>query len=255
VAKELAQEADSRQREQMIERGWEPPPGAARPHALALAEARGVEVLAATRAFRLELLSGALAAEPARAAESATAARVLEQELGRYPRRFLEQGRLRRVVLVRSLSEAGAPIPSLPNFEGALLLDADAPESFLRRLIHHEVFHFIDFAGDDQLKRDPAWQKLNDRWFVYGSGGRFVRAPGSARLRDDLPGFVSKYATAALEEDKAETFAFLMAAPVRLDAIATRDLVIKRKISALRAMLQDFCPEIDDRFWARGGSI
>jgi hypothetical protein len=70
-----------------------------------------------------------------------------------------------------------------------------------------------------------------------------------------LPGFVSRYATSALEEDKAETFAFLMAAPVRLDAIAARDAVIRNKIVALRAELHEFCPEIDGRFWARGGSI
>lgn len=256
VARELLQEADNRQRDQMIERGWqqlsaEP----ARSHALSLETARNVELLVATRPFRLELFTGALAGEAPSEIEIARAARVLEQELGRYPRRFLEQSRLRRVVLTHALSEAGAPIPSLPNLEGALLLDTDAPEAFLRRLIHHEVFHFVDFAGDDQLKRDPGWQRLNDRWFVYGSGGRYARVPGSARLTDDLPGFVSRYATSALEEDKAETFAFLMAAPVRLAAIAARDGVIRAKIAALKAGLLEFCPEIDGRFWARGGSI
>ena len=256
VARELAKEADDRLREQMIERGWEPPSaGAARAHALALENARSVELLAATRPFRVELFTGALEGEAASEIELARAARVLEQELARYPRRFLTQSRLRRVVVTRSLSEGGAPIPSLPNLEGALLLDADAPEAFLRRLVHHEVFHFVDYAGDDQLKRDPSWQRLNDRWFVYGSGGRYARAPGSARLTADLPGFVSKYATSGLEEDKAETFAFLMAAPARLEAIATRDTVIRAKISALKAELQKFCPEIDGRFWARGGSI
>jgi hypothetical protein len=46
-----------------------------------------------------------------------------------------------------------------------------------------------------------------------------------------------------------------MAAPARLDAIAARDPVIEKKIRALRAELEEFCPEIDGRFWARGGSI
>jgi hypothetical protein len=256
AARQLAEETESRLREQMLERGWKPlSAGGARPFAQLLERNRGVELLAATRPFRLELLSGTLAGEPASEVELTRAALVLEQELARYPRRFLEQSRLRRVVLTRSLSEGGAPIPSLPNLEGGLVLDTDAEEAFLRRLIHHEVFHFTDYAGDDQLKRDPAWQKLNDRWFVYGSGGRFARAPGSARLTDELPGFVSKYATSALEEDKAETFAFLMAAPVRLQAIAARDAVLRAKIAAVKADLLAFCPEIDGRFWARGGSI
>ena len=64
-----------------------------------------------------------------------------------------------------------------------------------------------------------------------------LELPGSARLTDELPGFVSKYATSALEEDKAETFAFLMAAPARLQAIAARDAVIRAKIAAVKAEL------------------
>ena len=256
VERELAQEADARLREQQIERGWKPvSTGPASLHARALEAARGVEMLAASRRFQLELAGGALAGEPAREVALVEAARVLSEELSRYPRRFLEQSRLRRVVLTQSLSEAGAPIPSLPNLEGSLVLDVDAPEAFLRRLIHHEVFHFVDYAGDDQLKRDPAWQSLNDRWFTYGSGGRYARAPGSGRLTGELPGFVSRYATAALEEDKAETFAFMLARPAELEAIAARDAVISKKIAALRAALEQFCPEIDRRFWARGGSI
>jgi len=256
MARELAREADVRLREEQIQRGWDPlSTGPASPHARELEMARGIEILAATRGFRLDLAGGVLAGDRASELEVERAARVLKEELTRYPTRFLAQSRLRRVVLTRFLSEGGAPIPSLPNLEGSLVLDVDAQEAFLRRLIHHEVFHFVDYAGDDQLKCDPAWQKLNDRWFVYGSGGRYARAPGSGRLAEDLPGFVSRYATSALEEDKAETFAFSMAAPLRLDAIAARDPVIKRKILALRAALHEFCPEIDGRFWARGGSI
>jgi hypothetical protein len=256
MARELAHEADARLREEQIERGWEPLATApALPHARELLTARGIEILAASRGFRLELAGGTLAGDRATELELERGARLLKEELLRYPARFLQQSRLRRVVLTRSLSEGGASIPSLPNVEGALVIDTDASEDFLRRLIHHEVFHFVDYAGDDQLKRDPAWQRLNDRWFVYGSGGRYARTPGSGRLTADLPGFVSRYATSALEEDKAETFAFLMAAPVLLDAIAARDAVIQKKIVALRAELEEFCPEIDGRFWARGGSI
>jgi hypothetical protein len=256
VARERVAESEARLREAIIERGWAPiDAGAARGPAALLESRHGIEMMAAARPFRIDAAGGALSGAPPEAKALGTAAEVLVAELTRYPRGFLARSRLRRVLLTRELSENGTAIPSLPNFEGALLLDVDAPAAFLRRLIHHEIFHFFDYAGDDQLKRDPAWERMNDRWFVYGSGGRFVRAPGSARLTAELPGFVSRYATAALEEDKAETFAFMMAAPGPLAAIAERDGVLRAKIHAIRRDLHVFCPEIDGHFWARGGSI
>ena len=256
VARERAEESEARLRQELIERGWEPiAAGPARAAAGLLAEREGVELMAAVRPFRLDLASGVLSGEHADERALGAAASVLVEELSRYPRRFLAESRLRRVVLTRALVENGTAIPSLPNFEGALLLDVDAPPAYLRRLLHHEVFHFFDYAGDDQLKRDPAWEQLNDRWFVYGAGGRSVRAPGSGRLTADLPGFVSKYATSALEEDKAETFAFLLATPLPLARIAAKDAVVRAKVLAIKRALAGFCPELDARFWARGGSI
>jgi hypothetical protein len=148
-----------------------------------------------------------------------------------------------------SLHEGKLAIPSLPNYHGALVLDVDADAPFLRRLVHHEVFHFADYADDDQLSRDPAWAALNDRYFVYGSGGRFLRDPGAGCFTDKYPGFVSEYATSALEEDKAEIFAMRMVAPRELDAFASADPIVRAKSRAIEAQLQKLSPALDDSFF------
>jgi len=245
-----------------------PGPGASAPAAhagdaaVALARAadevrrvQDVALLLPERDFLLELFHGPVTGRPPPVAAAAAAATVVAGELGRFPPRALRGARFRRVLLCAKLAEGGAPIPSLPNYQQTLLLDVASPPEFLRRLLHHELLHFIDFADDDQVLVDPAWEALNERYFVYGVGGRAMREPGSSRLARDLPGFVSRYATAALEEDKAEVFSFLMTAPGDVAALAAADPVLRRKVAAIERQVGAAVPALDERFFravARG---
>jgi hypothetical protein len=250
IASERAREADAALRAELLERGFTQLASTRLAEkARGLEESRGVELMVATRAFRFSLADGPLAGESPALEVVERAASVVVEELSRYPRAFLEHSRLRRVIFCRGLREKDAEIPSLPNFHGALVIDAEGPHGFLRRLVHHELFHFADYADDDQLKRDPAWEGLNDRWFVYGSGGRFQRVPGSARLTANLPGFVSGYATSALEEDKAELFAFMVTEPAVVAAIERKDPVIAAKAARLKQQLARFSPALELGFW------
>lgn len=252
VARELAREADEAARKGMLADGWQPiERGAAAPTARETKTSLGVEFFAATRPFRLDLLGGVLSGHAPKTDRLERAVRAVAAELGRYPRAFLAASRFERVLFCAGLEQGKLTIPSLPNYEHTLLLDVDAPPAFLRRLLDHELFHFADFADDGQVQHDPAWAKLNDHYFVYGDGGRFMREPGVARLRTDLPGFVSKYATSALAEDKAETFAFMMVAPHAVARIAARDPIVRAKVRAIRAQLVRLSPVINDAFWRR----
>jgi hypothetical protein len=169
---------------------------------------------------------------------------TLSAELRRYPSAFLARARLHRLLLCADLRESGEPIPSLPNYHGTLLVDVNADAPFLRRLLHHEVFHFADYADDDQLSHDPAWLALNDRHFTYGSGGRFAREPGVGRFGTENPGFVSRYAMSALEEDKAETFALRMSDPNRFATMTAADPVLRAKGAAVDAQLRKLAPSL-----------
>jgi hypothetical protein len=236
-------EGDARIRDEMLELGWTPLSGTA---PLRLENSRGVELFAARSEFSLELANGAVRGRAPSSSERV--AELVAAELERYPRAFLEAARLQRVVLCSGLSEGGVVIPSLPNFHRSLLLDVDADAAYLRRLVHHEVFHFADYADDDQVQRDPQWAALNDRWFVYGSGGRFVRDPASSH-KSERDGFVTRYAESALEEDKAETFAFVMTEPAWIEARGKSDAVLARKVFAVKRQLERLDPSLGERFW------
>ena len=237
VAAARARELDQRVRADIIGMGWQPLDHTG-------LEPAHVELLVAKRSFDLRLGNGPLTGNQPDPALVARARQIISSELDRYPRSFLEQSQLRRVLLCQSLHERGQAIPSLPNYASSLLLDVDAPASYLKRLLHHEVYHFVDFADDEQLSQDPEWEALNDRWFVYGSGGRFMRDPDSARFTDRIPGFVSKYATSAVEEDKAEVFALMMVEPETLERMAMRDPVVANKLRAIERRIALFSPEL-----------
>jgi hypothetical protein len=244
----LTEEADLALRADLLGQGLAPVEHS-NPDVVALAKL-GIEVLEPERAFQLESGGAALRGEPTSAPDRNNALATLAAELERYPAPFLARARLRRLLLCARLHEGAEPIPSLPNYHGALLVDVDADAAYLRRLLHHEVFHFADYADDDQLSHDPAWLALNDRDFVYGSGGRFLREPGVGRFSGEIPGFVSRYATSALEEDKAETFAMRMSAPREFAELIAGDPILREKSAALEVQLRKFSPMIDEAFWA-----
>ncbi len=243
----LAQEADWALRADLFQHGIAPLAG--KGAANTVLAALGVEVVVPGRAVQLESGASTLSAVPASKAATERALATLANELARYSAEFLRRARLHRLLLCTELHEGSVAIPSLPNYHGTLIVDVDADAPFLRRLVHHEIFHFADYADDDQLSHDPAWLGLNDHYFVYGDGGRFQREPGAGRFRSDLPGFVSRYATSGLEEDKAETFAMYMAAPDAFAALAASDPIVDAKWRAVKAQLQKLSPSLDDRFF------
>jgi len=243
----LVEEADLALRADLIDQGLAPVAGTSGD--LTRLWALGIEVFTPEREFHLESGGALLTGVPIAAHDRDRALVTLARELARYPKDFLARARLRRLVLCSKFHEGREPIPSLPNYHGALLIDVDADAPYLRRLVHHEVFHFADYADDDQLSHDPAWLALNDRYFVYGSGGRFAREPGAGRFSAEIPGFVSRYATSALEEDKAETFAMRMSAPEQFAALTATDSILRAKSGALEAQLRKLGPMLDDRFF------
>jgi hypothetical protein len=245
----LAQEAEEALRGDLFEHGLTPFASASR--ATQALTALGIEVLVPERTYQFESGDHRLTGDAVPAAAAERVLQTLAVELARYPASFLHRARLHRLLLCGKLHEGSEAIPSLPNFHGTLLVDVDADAPFLRRLLHHEVFHFADYADDDQLSYDPAWLALNDHYFVYGDGGRFVRDPGAGRFSSDLAGFVSRYATSALEEDKAETFAMRMAAPREFAARVADDPILSAKSRAIEAQLHRFSPALDGYWFER----
>jgi hypothetical protein len=248
--------ADAQARAEMIAMGWQvPESGSLRSLGEQLRASHGVELLHVRGGFRLELESRTITGQAATEAALAAASVLVADELTLYPEGFMRASGLRRVALCSDLQENRRAIPSLPNYRNTLLLDVDGSSAFLRRLLHHEVFHFADLADDADVLSDPAWAKLNPAGFAYGHGGRDMRQPAASALTDGLPGFLTRYATSALEEDKAEVFAFLMVQPSEVARRARSDAVLAAKARRIRAIAQALDPAMDAAFWARVGRM
>jgi hypothetical protein len=208
-------------------------------------QAAGVPLLESTKPFSLALSNGPVHGVPPSRSHLVDASSIVARELGRYPAPFLRKVRLAGIVLTEDLAENEMPIPSLPNVGGLLLLDVSSTERDLVRIFHHEVFHFFDLADDGHVSPDPAWDAMNSAGFVYGSGGRTLRGAWAGQPANDLPGFVSAYATSGVEEDKAETFAFAVARAALVKDRLTSDTVLRAKIAELALRVAAFdadCP-------------
>jgi hypothetical protein len=216
-----------------------------------LLASHGVEIMHAQRDIELALDNGTVTATAPSEPELVAATVLIVDELRSLPAGLLMKSDLSRVLLLSQLAEDRRTIPSLPNYRRSLIIDVDASPAFLRRLLYHEVFHFIDLADDGEVLRDPAWEALNPPGFHYGSGGRAMRDSDASELTSHLPGFATRYATAAIEEDKAELFAFLMTEPAALRAIADRDRFLASKIDAIETLVARVDSSADPDYWQR----
>lgn len=197
----------------------------------------GTEVWIAGRAITWNLPNGEITARAPSAEGAARITAVIQRELARYPQGYLANVRMARVLVCNDLRENGREIPSLPNIDGGWLIDANLGDAFAARIVHHELFHFIDVADDGTLTSDAAWEALNAPSFAYGAGGRSLRTSWASERIDTAPGFVTAYATTAVAEDKAETFALWMTQPNELARRAAADPIVNRKVNELRLRL------------------
>ena len=192
------------------------------------------------------------------------AARLLRTVLARYTPALWRASGVRTVALARTLAFAGQRrqgVPDLATGTLHLALEATAVDpAYFRRMVHHELFHFLDHARSvNGLYSDPEWTALNAPGVRYASGGGpgggggqhqhaavvpawedanvDVFDPAAAATPMLPPGMVTSYCLAGVEEDKAELFSFLMCAPSRLERLCASDAVVARKRDAMVAFV------------------
>jgi len=167
-----------------------------------------------------------------------------------FPVRFLRTTRLHTVVLCRDLKSNGFPAAGLAWSDGRIYLDVT---HFNSKTIYHELFHIAD-----NLRHNPHWTKLNNKQFVYG-GSQYkpVELDRRAQARADAgrsdteirKDFVSDYAMTSEVEDRAETFAVMVADPKRFAAMAKESPVLEKKAQLVKKIVRDFAPAMNKDFW------
>ena len=68
-------------------------------------------------------------------------------------------------------------------------------------------------------------------------------------LMSNVPGFLTTYATAGVEEDKAELFGYMMTSYRAVEKRAAGDRVIRAKLLQIKALLAKFSADANEEFW------
>ncbi len=180
-------------------------------------------------------------------------------EFAIYSPNLLVRAGLKRIVLCEQLAFMGQLRNAVPDFEsGTLYLEVKRGQHntrYLRRVMHHDFFHMIDYRDDGSLYQDDLWCGLNPKDFKYGKGGQSAQdQANTAVLSDRYPGFLNHYSTTGVEEDKAEIFAWMIVEP---DIMAERqaDPTLAAKMDRIKQLMRGFSADADDRFWQTARSI
>ena len=166
---------------------------------------------------------------------------LIDEQLGHYPTALSERIGLKQIVLCKNLTFESAPCNAFADVERGVLylcVDGGFDADQIKKTLHHEIFHQVDFADDRSLASDPRWEALNPPGFSYSRDSQRLQADPSASLLDDsLPGFLNRYSTSSPAEDKAELYSFMVVDPETVRRRASEDDVIRRKADLIRAAL------------------
>lgn len=144
------------------------------------------------------------------------------QSFSVYPAGFFKKAGVTKLSLIRDLEvkdasgnatrRAAMPSPQTKTLYFAENGDMSFCPSGLEFRLHHELFHQIEGTVCSNMKesRDD-WAKLNvEKKFDYAAGGQLAYKPGFNNIQHPDMGFVSEYAMFGQEEDRSETFAYMM---------------------------------------------
>ena len=220
----------------------------------AIKQKYGVALVVGDQEYPVKTYHGLIRAANAEASTVARYCTILGTEFLLYPKDFVRRSQLKRIILCCGLSYDGQNRSAVPDLEhDTLYLDVVAGDynpEYQRRTIHHEFFHIIDYQDDGQLYTDGQWTKLNSSTFHYGTGGVLMQDDPRSGVRWEEPGFLNKYSTSGVEEDKAELFAYMMTDYAVVEQRAVTDKVISKKMAAIKALLAKFSPDLSDEFWS-----
>jgi hypothetical protein len=190
---------------------------------------------------------------------------ILSDELGLYPADFFRKANIRRVILARDLWLEQEGVEQ--NIAGYIFGDSilmNVAYTYKvnnrdkqRRYMHHLIWHVIDGISGTTWE-DPEWVALNPEGFEYGvytRGGIHDRSSQTGLLSTEFPGFINRYGTGNVPDDKADLFAYLMVVHHWVEERAAEDPFIRAKVDTIKARLAAFDPGFGEDFWGRVDAI
>ncbi len=176
------------------------------------------------------------------------AASELQTEFQKYTKNGLQNSGLKSIYLVKDLVVNGQARSGMPEPRTGKALYFDVSDIYLqsedgmymRRTFHHEFSHFTEYNLFGSYAPDDAtWTGCNNSSFRYGNGGASMYAdPEFAHKSHPTYGFIDGYATSAIEEDKAEMFAWYLTDAPALQKLASKDAGVACKLLQTKSLYQ-----------------
>lgn len=192
-------------------------------------------------------------------------AKIFMDEWGKYPLDFVKKTKLKAFAFVKKMEVMGQLKGAMPDTEAHVMYlgiddpwDYDDPDTTLRYTLHHEYSHLIDdvIYGDTEYQ-DPKWLAFNPQGFKYvGSGDDAYQSDEAAdKANEEHPqsGFVTGYAMFAIEEDRAETFSWLMTTPYYKKVMewVKGDTLLAKKVNYMKAFIRKMSPSMNDAYFKK----
>ena len=178
-------------------------------------------------------------------------------EWAKYPIDWITSSQLKSIVLVKKLgvNTIGPTVAAFPDIVGeTMYYDVTYSGNYAREVVHHEFDHLIIYnIFHTSAPKDSTWLSLNPPGFSYGAGGASAYQPGYSGPSGEhvVPGFVTGYATTAIEEDMAETYAYLMTTTYyhHLQNWLFSDTDLTNKVNYYKQFISKYSPEMSGNYF------
>lgn len=178
-------------------------------------------------------------------------------EWSKYPVEWVKKSNLKGIAFVKTLMVNGQQRYAMPDAYGeTLYYDItynSTDEIYERSSLHHEYYHMIEenYFGDMYYK-DEIWASFNPPGFKYKSSGYDAYNDTDYTSKDHpTKGFVTYYSLYGLEEDKAETYSYIMTTEKYHQIIewTKEDDILAKKVEYMKSFIEKHCSEMNDEYW------
>ncbi|MEO7599956.1 MAG: hypothetical protein ABIV50_13550 [Opitutus sp.] len=214
----------------------------------------GIQLVADQEQFPVEGTGGTITGRNTGTSNGDMVLYFLRKEFAKYPAELVRRSGVRRIVLCRDLKSGETRIAGVAaEVNATIYFDSTASvgnESHRRRTLHHEFFHFLDYARGGDVMNNDGWEAINRGSVSYGSAPPPMKPGQSDWATHPAPGFISDYSLNALPEDRAELFAGMMTNNLKLRLLVQSDQKLAAKVGQLKTEVQQLCPAMNESFWA-----
>ncbi len=177
--------------------------------------------------------------------------RVIKDELQKYPKGFLGQ-HIEKIYLSRAATVQGSRVGGVAKGGGGkkgiiYITSWNDEKDDLKVRLHHEIAHHIMYISPTAKNALDEWQKLKPENFDYLGSGLAAIQSGQAQVKVGKTlyekGFITSYASSAMEEDFAEVAGHIFAGDNNFWDLAEDYPLIMKKAELVARVYQGVDPQ------------